>query len=212
MVYNYDKTINSPLNGKIVVWIGDSNTQYNLEAIKSQIESLGGTLRSYAVAGYAWENTDLADDPTVTNNSGIGQVNQAVNEFCSNNIFKENCIVIFMIGTNSYGEIGTFDDTSVSTVRGATDYCLKKIAYYGRNIPVGVILPWCGHDNTGLKERAEYYGFPVIDLEKECRLISDNKTSKYAEHAYLGTDGNHFGANGQKHFLRIIMNWIQYKI
>ena len=212
MIYNYDGSINSPINGKTIVWIGDSNTQYNVEQIKSEIEKLGATLKSYAVAGYAWENTDLADDSTVTNSSGIGQVNQAVNEFCTDNIFNENCIVIFMMGTNKYGDLGTFNDTSVATVRGATDYCLKKIAYYGRNIPVGVILPWCGQDNTGLKERAEYYGFPVIDLETECRIIADSKTSKYAQHAYLGTDGNHFGAQGLKHFLRIIMNWIQYRI
>lgn len=212
MLYNYDKTINSTLNGKTIIWIGDSNTQYNIDAINSQIEKLGGTLRSYAVAGYAWENTDLADDTTVTNNSGIGQVNQAINEFCTDNLFDENCIIIFMMGTNKYGELGSFDDTNVSTVRGATEYCLKKVAYCARNIPVGVILPWCGQDNIGLKERAEYYGFPVIDLEKECRIIADSKTSKYAEHAFLGTDGNHFGANGQKHFLRMIMNWIQYRL
>lgn len=212
MAYNYEGKKISPLNGKTVIWIGDSNTQYNVEAIEAEIEKRGGRLVSYAVAGYAWENTDLSNDKETTSSSGIGQVNSAVNEFCKDNVFDENCIVIFMMGTNKYGELGTFDDTSVSTVRGATDYCLKKIAYYGRNIPVGVIGAWEGHDNEGLKERSAYYGFPFIDLETECRIISDSKTSTYAAHAYLGTDGNHFGAQGLKHFLRIIMNWIEYRI
>lgn len=28
----------------------------------------------------------------------------------------------------------------------------------------------------------------------------------------IADTGNHFGAQGLKHFLRIIMNWIQYRI
>lgn len=117
-----------------------------------------------------------------------------------------------MMGTNAYGSVGTFTNNDVSTIRGAVDYCLKAVAYYGRACEVGVILPWCGHDNDALKERAQYYGFPVIDLETEVRIIADSKTSYYAEHAYLGTDGNHFGGNGKKHFLRVIGNWIAYRL
>lgn len=210
MSFKYKGMQDSPLNGKRVVWVGDSNTDYNRGPITEAIEALGGTLHSYALAGYAWENTDNNAD--ATDASGVGQVNNAVTDFCgSNSFFPDDCIFIFMLGTNKYGELGSFDDGRVDTVRGATDYCLKKIAYYGRTIPVGVICPWDGHDNEALRERAIYYGFPVIDLETEVRIIPDSTTSTYGN-AYLGGGGNHFQANGLKHFLRIIMNWIQFRL
>ena len=200
----------SSIAGKTVIFIGDSNTDYNRVDIANALDDLGATYYSNALAGYAWEDTNLANDKTLTNNCGIGQVNTAISHFCGqNNYFPDDCIVIFMLGTNHYGSLGTWDDTAVNTVRGACDYCLSKIAFYARTIPVGVILPWCGYDNAELKTRAQYYGFPVIDLETEVRIIPDSKTSEFGANAYLGGGGNHFEANGKKHFLRIIMNWIQ---
>lgn len=212
-IFNYDGTVNSPLNGKKVIWIGDSNTDYNRELIKAEIEKLGGTLHSYALAGYAWEDTNLTDSKTLTNNCGIGQVNRAINDFVhdSRNIFDDDCIVIVMLGTNKYGELGEWNTTHVNTVRGACDYCLSKLAYYGRTIPIGIIIPWDGKDNEQLIERCKYYALPYIDLSSQVRIIPDNRLGEFGI-PHLGGLGNHFEANGKIHFLRMIINWICYQI
>ena len=212
----YDKQGNdlikmsNPIYGKHVWIVGDSNTAYNLSAIQSLFEDdYGCEFTSMALAGASWGATSF----DVTDNSGIGQVNN----ICSNaenvdgEYFDENKhIFLFMMGTNaSSGGNGDGGSDDPSTCYSAMDYCFKKITRYARvGNAVGVIIPLCinGTDKENQIALCEKYGIPYIDLMKQVRIYEDGGQN------YITDGGNHMASNGIKHFKRIIGKWVAYQI
>lgn len=202
----------NPLFGKTVVFIGDSNTAYSAEGFRDYFEStFGCTFYTNAAAGYAWETQDTLGTET-RDSSAVGQLNKIIDEFMvdsQNRLLDENLVIIFMMGTNKIGELGDTTSTDVSTVCGAIRHCIEKAVYYGRKIPIGVILPWCGQSNKELAQISEEFAVPYIDLTKDVRTIAENKTGTYTNENYYVV-GNHLSANAHIAFKRIIGNWMAY--
>lgn len=206
----------SPLAGKRICLIGDSNTQYSGDEIKAYLEdAYGCTFVPLGYAGATWETTAGAD---ATDNSAVGRVNAIVAAADSNKLITEYDGVFIMMGTNC-STVGAVEDTSerVDTMCGAVRYCLEKLCYYGRKIALGVILPVRRSDETGstlpvrfqhIKQIAEEFSVPVLDLYNAGRVIPDSMTPDGANY-YLG-DSVHFGANGTIQVKRILGKWMAY--
>lgn len=203
-----------PLFGKTVAFIGDSNTSYNAETYKEYFESnFGCTFYTKAAAGYCWETQDALGTET-KDSSAVGQLNKIIDEFLvdsENRLLDENLVIVFMMGTNKGGELGDITSKDVSTVCGAIRHCIEKAVYYGRKIPIGVILPWCGQSNNELAQICEEFAVPYIDLTKDVRTISEYKTGTYTNENYYVV-GNHLSANANIAFCRIIGKWVSYII
>lgn len=216
----YDKSGNdlikmsNPIYGKHVWLIGDSNTQYNLDAIKSLfVDDYGCEFTSYATAGYAWGTTDTDNGFDTIDNSAIGQLNRicAQAENVEIELFEQNKhIFLFMMGTNqSSGGYGDANTTDASTCYSAMKYCFEKISRYARaGNAVGVIIPLeiNATDKTNQMALCEKYAIPFIDLMTECRIYQDKGTN------YLTDGGNHMASNGILHWKRIIGKWVAYQI
>lgn len=202
----------NPIYKKHVWMVGDSNTDYNLESIKSLFENdYGCTFTSYASAGQTWGTSNGAD---TDDSSAVGQLNRICSqaENAESELFDENKhIFIFMMGTNqTAGGSGSSDtEDDVSTCYGAMNYCFKKISRYARaGNSVGVIIPL--EINSTDKENqillCEKYAIPYIDLMKQCRIYQDNGEN------YITDGGNHMASNGILHWKRIIGKWVAYVI
>ena len=130
----------SPIDGKRVHFIGDSNLQYISDELKTYMEeTYDCTVTNSAYAGATWETTGGASS---TDSSGVGQVNKAIANVDSSNLLTDYDCIVIMLGTNC-NAAGELTDTSddVSTMCGAMKYCMEKLCYYGRQIPIGVIIP-----------------------------------------------------------------------
>lgn len=200
----------NPINGKTIILIGDSNTQYQLTGIENHFRDVyNANVRSYATAGATWETT--AGTETTSNTSAVGQVNNIIAGYGDNDskIFPEDVIIVIMMGTNCTNAGETTDTANdVSTACGAMRWVFQKLCYYARPCPIGVIIPI----STTLREEitaiATEFGLPMIDMEKEVRIISNGKTPD--GNNYYTDGGNHFGANGSKHYLRVMGKWVAY--
>jgi hypothetical protein len=199
----------SPIAGKRIALLGDSNTQYSAERYKSYMESTYGcTFVPLGHAGYAWETAKGVD---ATDDSGVGRVNQIIANVNEDKLITEYDIIIFMFGTNCTNAGSITDPASdVSTACGAIRYCFQKICYYGRTIPMGVVIPICTTLREEITAIATEYGLPMLDLEREVRIIGNNKTPDGTN--WYTDGGNHFGTHGVTHVCRALGKWIAYEL
>ena len=208
----------SPIAGKRIALIGDSNTQYSGDTFKAYMEeTFGCTFVPLGYAGATWETTAGVD---ATDNNAVGRVNQIIANADSSGLITEYDKIVIMMGTNC-NTVGTVTDTSadVSTMCGAVRYCLEKLCYYGRKISLGIILPIRRSDETThvlperfqyIKQIAEEFSVPVLNLYNAGRIIPDSMTPDGSN--YYLTDSVHLGANGNVQVERIMGKWIAYEL
>ena len=208
----------SPIEGKRICLIGDSNTQYNGAEIKAYMEeTYGCTFVPLGYAGAAWETSA---GTAATDYSAVGRVNTIVANADSSKLITEYDTIVIMMGTNCSAE-GALEDTSadVSTMCGAMRYCMEKLRYYGRKISLGVIIPIRSDGTKGgempsrfekIAEIARQFNVPTLDLFNEGRII-DNSMTPDGSNYYL-TDSVHLGANGVGNVEQIIGKWIAYRL
>lgn len=208
----------SPIAGKRIAMIGDSNTQYNAAKFKAYMEeTYGCTFTPLGTAGATWENGG-----GVTHEySAVGRVDTIVSNADSDKLITEYDCIVIMMGTNCTNP-GTLEDTSadVSTMCGAMRYCMEKLCYYGRKISLGVIIPFRRYDETSTKqperfdfieEIAKEFSVPVLNLYHAGRVIPDSMTPDAEHNWYLG-DSVHLGDNGVIQVQRIMGKWIAYQL
>ena len=210
----------SPIEGKRVHFIGDSNLQYISDDLKTYLEeTYGCTVTNSAYAGATWETTGGA---SATDNSGVGQVNKAIAKVDGSNLLTDYDCIVVMLGTNCNTE-GELTDTSgdVSTMCGAMKYCMEKLCYYGRQIPIGVIIPIRSDANytapielptkfQKVEEIAKLYNVPTLNLYTDGRIIPNGMTPD--GNGYYLTDSVHMGANGKLLFKQMVGKWIAYEL
>lgn len=207
----------SPIAGKRIAMIGDSNLQYHAGTIKAYMEgTYGCTFIPLDFAGASWETTSGAD---ATDNNGVGRVNTIVANVDSDKLITEYDCIIIMLGTNCY-TLGTLEDTSerVDTMCGAMRYCLEKLCYYGRRIPIGVIVPIRNAYSTAempdqftyIEQIAQEYAVPTLNLYHAGRVLPD-KAIPDGQPYYL-SDEVHMGGSGVIQVERIIGKWIAYQL
>ena len=210
----------SPIEGKRVHFIGDSNLQYISDELKTYLEeTYGCTVTNSAVAGATWETTGGA---SATDSSGVGQVNKAIANVDSSNLLTDYDCIVIMLGTNcnTEGEL-TYTSDDVSTMCGAMKYCMEKLCYYGRKIPIGVIIPIRSDANYSapvelpskfqkIEEIAKLYNVPTLNLYTDGRIIPNGMTPD--GNGYYLTDSVHMGANGKLLFKQMVGKWIAYEL
>ena len=210
----------SPIEGKRVHFIGDSNLQYISDELKTYLEeTYGCTVTNSAYAGATWETTGGA---SATDSSGVGQVNKAIANVDSSNLLTDYDCIVIMLGTNC-GTEGDLTDTSadVTTMCGAMKYCMEKLCYYGRQIPIGVIIPIRTDSSYSapvelpskfqkIEEIAKLYNVPTLNLYTDGRIIPNGMTPD--GNGYYLTDSVHMGANGKLLFKQMVGKWIAYEL
>lgn len=208
----------SPIDGKRVHFIGDSNLQYISDELKTYLEeTYGCTVTNSAVAGATWETSGGSG---ATDSSGVGQVNKAVAKVDGSNLVTDYDCIVVMLGTNCTTE-GELTDTSadVSTMCGAMKYCMEKLCYYGRQIPIGLIIPIRSDASYSapvelpskfkkIEEIAKLYNVPTLNLYTDGRIIPNGMTPD--GNGYYLTDSVHMGANGKLLFKQMVGKWIAY--
>ena len=207
----------SPLAGKKICLIGDSNTQYSGAEFKTYFEeTYGCTFVPLGYAGATWETTA---GTSATDNNAVGRVNSLIaNAAADTSLCSDYDMILIMMGTNC-SAVGTVDDTSadVSTMCGAVRYCLEKLLYYYRKSKIGVILPPQRNDgndsqlsrNDLIQQIAEEYSVATLDLNRRGQIVGD---SKLGVSSYYLQDGLHFGANGTIAFKQTVGKWIAYEL
>lgn len=208
----------NPIVGKRIAMIGDSNTQYSGSEIKTYMEeTYGCSFVPLGHAGATWETPNGVD---ATDNSAVGRVNNIVKNVNTDNLIIEYDAIVIMMGTNCSNE-GALEDTAndVSTMCGAMRYCMEKLCYYGRKIPIGVIIPIRSDGTKGdtmpsrfekIANIAREFGVPTLNLYDNGRII-DNSMTPDGSNYYL-TDSVHLGANGTLQLKRIMGKWIAYQL
>ena len=208
----------SPIEGKRVCLIGDSNTQYSGADIKEYMESTYGcTFIPLGYAGATWETTA---GTSALDNNAVGRVNTIIANADSSKLIQEYDTIVIMMGTNCSSE-GELTDTSadVSTMCGAMRYCMEKLCYYGRKISLGVIIPIRSDGTKGqemptkfekIAEIARQFNVPTLDLWNSGRIIDNSMTPDGAN--YYLNDSVHLGANGTANLCRIMGKWIAYEL
>ena len=209
----------SNIFGKTVYIIGDSNADNWANGEAEYLEKrYGCTVVGLAKYGATWATT--GDETDTETSDAIGQYNafvSAVGISEDEYLFPDDVALLFMMGTN--GGNGTFDPTNedVTTPGGAINYILKRTKYYGRNIPIGIFLPWCGSNNDQLAAAAEYYKIPYFDIP--AMVIDDTPTNGLTRpdgttvsNNYFTDGGNHLSAWGWEMFVRIAHPWIAHQI
>ena len=210
----------SPIEGKRVHFIGDSNLQYISDELKTYLEeTYGCTVTNSAVAGATWETTGGA---SATDSSGVGQVNKAIANVDSSNLLTDYDCIVIMLGTNCNTEGAlTYTSDDVSTMCGAMKYCMEKLCYYGRKIPIGIIIPIRSDANYSapvelpsrfqkIEEIAKLYNVPTLNLYTDGRIIPNGMTPD--GNGYYLTDSVHMGANGKLLFKQMVGKWIAYEL
>ena len=216
-IYDYQGNViavgggGSPLAGKKICLIGDSNTQYNANAFKTYFEETSGcSFTPNGTAGATWEIRDGYASAVEKVDAMIANADESTN-LCTDYDF-----ILIMMGTNC-SAIGDVEDTSATTTTmcGAIRYCLEKLLYYYRKSKIGVILPiQRGEDNEYQIERnnpiqqiCEEYSVPTLDLNRRGQIVGDSKLG--ATSHYL-SDGVHLGANGVIQFQETVGKWVAY--
>lgn len=205
----------SPLAGKRVCLIGDSNTQYSGAAFKTFFEeTYGCTFVPLGYAGATWEN----GEGVTSEYSAVGRVDTLI-AGADGTLCTDYDMVLIMMGTNC-SALGAVDDTSdnVTTMCGAVRYCLEKLLYYYRKSKVGVILPPQRNDgndyqlekNALIQQIAEEYAVSTLDLNRRGQIVGDSKLGGVS--SYYLSDGLHFGANGNIQFEQTVGRWMAYEL
>lgn len=203
----------SPLAGKKVCLIGDSNTQYSANAFKAYFEeTYGCSFVPDGTAGATWEFREGYASAVEKVDAMIANADE------STNLCADYDMVLIMMGTNC-STVGTVDDTAetITTMCGAVRYCLEKLLYYYRKSKIGVILPPQRNEgNDGQLERndliqqiCEEYAVAALDLNRRGQIVGD---SKIGASSYYLDDGLHFGANGKIQFQHTVGKWMAYEL
>ena len=216
----------SPISGKRILMIGDSNMQYSGETIKDYMESTYGcSFTVLAKAGITWEYTgDESSAENVTTPSGVGYTNEIIAQ-AGGNIISSWDYIVYMLGSNCVNP-GTLSDTAANfdTMCGAMRYCLQKLCYYARAIRLGIVVPIRWNDgytpgpNTGamperiqhIEEIARQFSVPTLNMWNRGRIIPDNFTP--SGKTYYLQDDKHMGGNGTTQFERTIGKWLAYEL
>lgn len=213
----------SPLTGKKVLLIGDSNIDYYQDEYVSYMEETYGCICEInATAGCTWHTRGDEEEvlaTTTSDKSAVGKINQVLASVDENGLLSGYDYIVIMMGTNDWSTI-SLDDTSADVTKtvGAMRYCLEKLIDHGRNIAIGVATPIRrnsgGHSiperTTAIIEVARQYSVPVLDLFNEGRIVADTQTPN-ATNVYL-KDGVHMSESGRKQLLRIMGKWIAYQL
>lgn len=214
----------SNLYRKTVYIIGDSNADNWVGGTSDYLEKrYGCKVVGLARYGATWETANGETDTALSN--AIGQWNAFVSEVGISEdgyLFPDDVVLLFMMGTNC-GNAGNMTDNvkdlaeDVSTAVGAQKYILRRAKYYGRNIAIGVFLPWCGATNEALAKIADYYKIPTFDIP--AMVIDDTPTAGLTRpdgttvsQNYFSDGGNHLSSWGWEMFKRIAHPWIAYEI
>ena len=206
----------SPLAGKKICLIGDSNTQYSGNSFKTHFEeTYGCTFTPMGYAGAAWENTT-----TTSQYSAVGRVNSLIaGADESTKLCSDYDIVLIMMGTNCT-QVGSIEDSSASltTMCGAVRYCLEKLLYFYRKSKIGVILPpqrnkdneYQIQRNDLIQQICEEYAVATLDLQRQGQIVGDSRLTDGS--SYYLEDGLHFGANGVIQFKKTVGQWMAYSL
>lgn len=214
----------SNLYGKRVYMIGDSNSNNWASDAAAHLEKrYGCRVVGLGQFGATWETTNGEADTSRSN--AIGQWNafvSAVGISEDEYLFPDDIVLLFMMGTNC-GTAGTMTDTvadlaeDVSNAIGAQKYILRRAKYFGRNVPIGVFLPWKGQTNEALKKIADYFKIPTFDIP--AMMVSDAPTADLerpdgttVSKNNFTDGGNHLSVWGWEMFKRIAHPWIAYQI
>lgn len=208
----------SPIEGKRIAMIGDSNTQYSGATFKAYMEERYGCIFTpLGYAGATWETPDGVD---ALDSSAVGRVNAIVANADSSKLIQEYDTIVIMMGTNCTS-VGELTDTSadVSTMCGAMRYCMEKLCYYGRKIQIGVILPFKRYDEKSysmperfnlIEQIAGEYSVPVLNLYRNGRVIGEQYLPD--GNGWYLNDSVHLGDNGTIAVERAIGKWIAYEL
>lgn len=238
-IIDTNAVIRSPLNGKRIVFLGDSNMQYKMGQITTYFETYyNAKVSSYAKAGVTWEQAD--GDETATDFSGVGQVNQVCRDYYNSEsptILNDDIdVIIIMLGTNC-NSVGTpiTSEGDLTTLVGAMDWGLKKLSYYARNKKIGVMNVPRTNDTAerlalnsdtgeyyvvqgeGTKQKyvrayAQKYCLPLFETSLMGRMIADATTREYAQQNYYFGDGVHLGTWCWEHLLPSMASWIAFEV
>ena len=216
----------SPVAGLKICALGDSNIQYMGDNFANRVIELTGcaSVANLAMAGAHWgESTN--DSTIALYGNGVSRVNQLCNPYISKGYSDEYDIVTLMYGTNAdANQLGTKDNTDVTTTWGAMKYCFDKLLYYFRYGKIGVLLPpqraggIMTESVAAIKECCELYSVPYYDISGQGQIPSDTKMpASIAEQElpnqgygqiYFG-DNVHFSNVGREQFYHKYARFIE---
>ena len=224
-------TQDNGLSGKNVVWIGDSLTNWGGGSYESPGEGFlgiiyqntGAITYNQGTAGASWEyglgtwdETHTTYTPSADEQySAIGRVATLV---ANKDTFTPD-YVIFMMGTNRRAD-GTVNDeyTNLHTMCGAMKHCILQIYNTFPNCAIGIVLPPQRNEgiegqeqaNALIKEIAEYYSVPTIDLFHEGGLLNKYR-NPLTDTVNSGgfSDGLHLSDLGKNILGRKFTHWIK---
>lgn len=209
----------SNIYGKTVYIIGDSNSDnWSGGSSKALEKRYGCKVIGLGKYGATWA-TD-SDETDTRSSNAIGQWNafvSAVGIGEDTYTFPDDVVLLFMMGTNVGSGVFDPNNEDVTTPGGAINYIFKRARYYGRNISIGVFLPWCAVGNEELQKAAEHYKIPYFDIPA---IIADDTVTagltrpdgSIVGNNFISDGGNHLAKWGWKTFERIAHPWIAYRI
>lgn len=210
----------SPIAGKKICMIGDSNIEYYANEHKTYMEeTYGCTFVPFGTAGATWHTRSDTEEATTLNNmTAVGKINQIIANVDGNGLITEYDYIVIMMGTNDTSIGNTYKTSAdVNTTCGAVRYCLEKLCNHGRNIHIGVVLPIHSNLDTTMPEKSQFiqtiaheYGVPVLDLYNEGRVLGSAMLPG-TSNLYLA-DSVHLGEYGRKQFDHILGKWIAYEL
>ena len=224
-------TQDNGLAGKNVVWIGDSLTNWGGGSYESPGEGFlgiiyqntGAITYNQGIAGASWEyglgtwdESHTTYTPTADEKyTAIERVNALV---ANKDTFTPD-YVVFMMGTNRRAD-GTVNDeyTNLHTMCGAIKHCILQIYNTFPNCAMGIVLPPQRNEgmegqeqaNALIKEIAEYYSVPTIDLFHEGGLLNKYR-NPLTDTVNSGgfSDGLHLSDLGKNILGRKFTHWIK---
>ena len=224
-------TQDNGLAGKNVVWIGDSLTNWGGGSYESPGEGFlgivyqntGAITYNQGMAGASWEyglgtwdESHTTYTPTADEQyTAIERVNALV---ANKDTFVPD-YVVFMMGTNRRAD-GTVNDeyTNLHTMCGAMKHCILQIYNTFPNCAMGIVLPPQRNEgmegqeqaNALIKEIAEYYSVPTIDLFHEGGLLNKYR-NPLTDTVNSGgfSDGLHLSDLGKNILGRKFTHWIK---
>lgn len=213
----------SPLAGKKILFMGDSNIQYMGDALQTQMIALTGceSVNNAGYAGATWaSDVGIAD---TRDSTMVGKTNQIVSRWGDNGIATDYDVIVIMMGTNdrenNIGEISiaTSATPDVTTVCGAVHYCMRKLLYLYREATIiGVIPPQSEYSTSrpnrfsAIQQVFDYYSIPTLDFWGSGQVVWNQKTENNGSN-YLG-DGIHLATNGRNQFYHKIARFMEEQV
>ena len=163
------------------------------------------------------DGNPITSEPSSDQYSAVRRVDTLI---ANKDTFTPDIITILM-GTNCADE-GETTDTSdnLYTMCGAIRYCLENLLREFPTTPIGILLPpqrlegngWQEPRNEKIREIAQYYSIPVLDLFHEGQIVSANRVivdGKPTSGNGSLNDGTHLGDTGKINLGRKLCNWLK---